>query len=113
MAVEFLLALGFVMICSAITVYVRDMEYILGIVTMAWQYLTPILYPVDMVPEKLLGIFYLNPMTPVIVAYRDILYYKQAPKLGTLIHAAILGIVLLLIGIKSFDKLKRRFVENL
>ena len=113
MAVEFLLALGFVMICSAITVYVRDMEYILGIVTMAWQYLTPILYPVDMVPEMLLGIFYLTPRTPVVVGYGDSLYYKQAPKLGTLIHAAILGIVLLLIGIKSFDKLKRRFVENL
>ncbi len=89
------------------------MEYILGIVTMAWQYLTPILYSVDMVPEELLGIFYLNPMTPVIIAYRDILYYKQPPELETLLHATVLGVVLLLIGIKSFDKLKRRFVENL
>lgn len=113
MAVEYVLALGFAMLCSAITVYVRDMEYILAIVTMAWQYMTPILYPVDWVPEELLGLFYLNPMTPVIVAYRDILYYKQIPELGTLVHAAIFGIVLLLVGIVAFDKMKRRFVENL
>lgn len=113
MLVEYILALGFAMICSAITVYIRDMEYILAIVTMAWQYMTPILYPVDWVPEELLGIFYLNPMTPVIVAYRDILYYKQIPELGTLVHAALFGIILLLIGIKAFDYLKKRFVENL
>lgn len=113
MLVEYILALGFAMICSAITVYIRDMEYILAIVTMAWQYMTPILYPVDWVPEELLGIFYLNPMTPVIVAYRDILYYKQIPELGTLVHAAVFGIALLFIGIKAFDNLKKRFVENL
>lgn len=113
MIVEYILALGFTMICSAVTVYVRDLEYILVIVSMAWQYLSPVLYPVEWVPDTLRGIFYLNPMAPVIIAYRDILYYKQVPELGTLIHAAIFGIVLLAVGIVVFDKLKKRFVENL
>jgi ABC-2 type transport system permease protein len=113
MVVEYALALGMVFIFSALTIYLRDTEYILGIVSMAWQFLTPVMYSVDMVPESMRTIFYLNPMTSVIVAYRDILYYKKAPELQTLILAAVMGIVLLIVGILVFGKLERRFAENL
>ena len=76
MIVEYILALGIGLLSAALTVYFRDLEYILGIVTMAWMYLTPVMYSVDLVPEQLLPIFNLNPMTPIIIVYRDILYYK-------------------------------------
>ncbi|WP_143321873.1 ABC transporter permease [Clostridium sp. HBUAS56010] len=113
MIIEYILALSFAMISSAVTVYLRDVEYILGIVTMAWQFLTPVMYSVDMVPDQFRTIFYLNPMTPVIVAYRDILYYKKVPELGTLVHAVCLGMVLLVVGMVVFSRLKRHFVEEL
>ena len=113
MIVEFLIALGVTMLLSGITVYFRDMEYFIGIFAMLWQFLTPIMYGVDMIPEALLPIFYLNPMTPVIVAYRDILYYKQIPQLSTLISAALFGIVISILGIKLFGKLKKHFAEEL
>ena len=109
MIVEYILALGIAMLTSALTVYFRDLEHILGIVTMAWMYLTPILYSVDMIPENLLPIFYLNPLTPIIIGYRDILYYKNIPHIGTL----VLGIVILIIGWISFDRLQRGFAEEL
>lgn len=113
MIVEYILSLSVAMISSAVTVYLRDVEYILGIITMAWQFLTPIMYSVNMVPEKLLPVFNLNPMTPIIVAYRDILYYKKAPELGTLVQAWSLGVVLLVVGLVVFSKLKRHFAEEL
>jgi ABC-2 type transport system permease protein len=113
MIVEFILALGIAMLVSALTVYFRDLEYILGIVSMAWMYLTPIIYPVDFVPEEIMPLFNLNPMKPIIVAYRDILYYKQTPQMGTLLHAFLLGIVVLIIGCFAFSKLKRYFAEEL
>lgn len=113
MLVEYLMALSVAMLSSAITVYLRDVEYILGIITMAWQFLSPVMYSVEQVPEKMLPLFNLNPMTPVIVAYRDILYYGEAPKLETLIHAVVFGVVVLIIGIVVFGKLKRHFVEEL
>jgi len=113
MIVEFILTLGIAMLVSALTVYFRDLEYILGIISMAWMYLTPIIYPVDFVPEKILPIFNLNPMMPIIVAYRDILYYKQIPQMGTLLHAFLLGIIVLIIGCFAFSKLKRYFAEEL
>jgi ABC-2 type transport system permease protein len=113
MIVEYLLALGIAMIVSAVTVFFRDMEYIIGIVVMAWQFLSPVMYAVDLVPESLRGIFMMNPMTPVIIAYREVLYYGNIPQLGTLLTAVIMGIVFLIIGFMVFGKLKKRFAEEL
>ena len=113
MIIEYSLSLGMALITSAVTVYVRDLEYLLGIITMAWQFLTPIMYSVELVPAGLMPIFNLNPMTPVIIAYRDILYYKQLPKMETLLQATILGVLLIVIGWWTFSKLKRHFVEDL
>lgn len=113
MIVEYILALGIAMLMSALTVYFRDLEHILGIITMAWLYMTPIMYSVDMVPKNLIPLFNLNPMTPIIVAYRDILYYKQIPQVTTLLHAFLLGILILIIGSIVFKKLQKGFVEEL
>ena len=112
-AVEYILALGMAFLVSAITVYLRDMEHILGIVLMAWQYLTPVLYDYEMVPEEYRLIFSLNPMTPVISAYRDILYYSKVPDLTTLLSAFAMGVAVLIVGWFTFAKLKRRFAEEL
>lgn len=111
--VEYLLSLGIAFITSSLTVYLRDLEHILVIIAMAWQFLTPVMYAVDAVPESFRPIFMINPMTPVIVAYRDILYYKQPPQLGTLLHAILLGAGLLVIGIGIFTVLKRHYAEEL
>ena len=113
MIVEYVMALGAAMVTCALTVYFRDLEYILGIVMMAWMYMTPIIYSVDMIPEKLRPILNINPMTPVIVAYRDILYYKQIPEMGNLLWALVLGVIVLLVGIAVFNKLQKGFAEEL
>ena len=113
MLVEYILALGMAMLTSALTVYLRDLEYILGIVTMAWQFLTPVMYSVDMVPEELRGIFSLNPMTSVIAAYREILYFGNAPRLNTLISAVVVGVIVLAAGWFAFSHLQKHFAEEL
>lgn len=110
---ETLLAFGLTMLVSAVTVYFRDMQFLLNVLMMAWQFLTPVMYTVDMVPERLRVIFYLNPMTPIIVAYRDVFYYKQAPELQTFLLGTVMGVVMLIVGWVAFGKLKRRFAEVL
>ena len=84
---------------------------------MAWQFLTPVMYSQEMVEEALpagmLKIWNMNPMTPMINAYRDILYYKTTPQLSTLSVAVVLGIVILVIGEIVFVKLQRGFAEEL
>lgn len=111
MLIEYVLALSIAMITSSVTVFLRDVEFVLGLVTMAWQFMTPVMYPMEMVPEKLHVIFNINPMTPIIIAYRDILYYKRVPNFGTLVHAIVLGILMLIIGTQIFGRLKTRFAE--
>lgn len=110
---EYLLAISIAMVVSALTVYLRDLEHILIIVAMAWQFLTPVMYSIDMVPDNLRGVFNLNPMTPIIVAYRDIFYYKQAPQVATLLHGFIFSVILLVVGFIVFGYLKKHFAEEL
>jgi ABC-2 type transport system permease protein len=113
MLIEYIMALGACFLLSAVTVYFRDLQHIMGIIALAWKFLTPIMYSIDRIPENLLPIFLLNPMTPVITAYREILYYGRTPDLFLLLHAAIFGIVILIIGIIVFGQLKKRFAEVL
>lgn len=113
MIIEFFLTLGLSMLVAGITVYLRDIEHILNIVMMAWQFLTPIMYSVDVVPEKYKGLFQINPMTSIMIAYRDILYYKKLPQLNTLFMAVLFGAIVLVLGYVSFSKLKKGFAEEL
>lgn len=113
MVVEYILALGMTMVMCAVMVFLRDLEYILGIVVMAWQFLTPVMYSIDLVPDNVRWIFALNPMTPIIEAYRDVLYYGKIPELETLMAAVIIGTVMLVVGWFVFQCLQKRFVEEL
>ena len=67
MLVEYILVLGIAMITSALTVFFRDLEYVLGIIGMLWMYLTPILYEIETIPEEYQKYIYMNPMTGVIL----------------------------------------------
>lgn len=113
MLTEFLLALGLCFIVSGATVYFRDLEHIMGIFVMLWQFLTPIMYSIEMVPEEMRGVFMMNPMTSIIMCYRDILYSKQAPHLQTLLLSVIFGVVFLVLGWLLFNHLQKRFAEEL
>ena len=112
MIVEYILCLGAAMIVASLTVYLRDLQYILGILIMALQYLTPVMYGADMVPDWAMPIFRLNPLSPVIEIYRDILYYQQIPSLSSLFSALIVGIVSIVIGELLFKKLQKGFAEE-
>ena len=113
MIVEYLFALGISMITSALTVYFRDLEYILGILAMCWMYMTPILYDIETIPEKFRPLIYLNPMTGVIQCYREILYYQRIPQIQVLGSALVIGVAFLILGFFVFQKLQKRFVEEL
>ena len=112
MIVEYILCLGIALIVASLTVYLRDLQYILGILVMALQYMTPVMYGSDMVPDWAMPIFRLNPMTPVIEIYRDILYYGNVPQMSSLLLALFIGIVFIIVGELLFKKLQKGFAEN-
>lgn len=112
-AVEYLLVTGIAMLVSCLTVYFRDLAYILGVISTLWMYATPLFYSPDIVPEAYRGYYNLNPMVSIITAFRDILYYKRIPALETLTLAIVLGLLILIIGTLLFNFLNRRFAEEL
>ena len=113
MLIEYILCLGFALLVSACTVYLRDLEHIVGVLLMVWIYLTPVMYDISFIPEDMQIIFRLNPMTPVVIAYRDILYYKRSPDMQSLAWAFLAGTLSIMIGFAVFAKLQKNFVEEL
>lgn len=112
MIIEYIFSLGVAMIVSAVNVYFRDLQHILGIIAMAWMYFTPIIYGINDVPEKWQRLFRINPMCHIITAYRDILYYKTIPDLPGLLITGAASVVVLVLGFAIFGKLKKRFAET-
>lgn len=111
-AIQFVFTLALAFLFSALTVFFRDLEHILSIVLMAWLYLTPVLYPVSLIPEEYQYLFGLNPMSVIINSYRDIFYYNQAPDSSLLVFG-ILAVGLLVLSHAYFSKVKFRFVEEI
>lgn len=110
-----LLSLGLAFALSAINIYVKDTEYIVGFVLNMAFYATPILYTADRFAENqlMMWVFKLNPMAHIIDAYRDIFLYHQLPTLGSLGYVFAFSMVVLLIGYVIFKKLEKGFAEEI
>ncbi len=111
--IQYILQLGLSFILSAITVYVRDVEYLINVLMMLAFYLSPIVYSADMIPSKYLPLFKLNPMFHIIKYYRDILYYGKIPEMGSVLLLLLVCIIILVVGYLIFRKLEKRFAEEL
>lgn len=98
---------------SALNVIYRDVEYILTNLLQALFYATPILYTVDIFPEKYRWILYLNPMTSIVNLYRSVLYYGEIPTKIDFIVFFIYSLFLGILGYYLFLKLDRGLIEKL
>jgi ABC-2 type transport system permease protein len=115
------LSLGLALILSSMNVFFRDTEHILGIGTLAWFFLTPIFYPVQMqlefLPQKLQWLAFLNPMSGIVWGYRRIIMAGKLPDTVvplwyTGVSAAVCG-VMLVVGFWLFQRLQTRFGDEL
>lgn len=111
--IEYILALGMAMLFSAITVYFRDMEHIMGIILQGWIYLTPVIFPIPEEKPAAKAIMMFNPMSPIILAYRDILYDGVFPSAERLLYSFGFAAFFFLLGFYAFGRLKRHFAEEL
>ena len=110
--IQFFLTLGIVMALSAINIYVKDTEYLINFIVNMLFYATPILYPVTLFPENFRWILYINPMTELINAYRDIFIYHQVPTLMAVGYLVGITTVIFFIGLVILRKLEKGFAEE-
>lgn len=111
--IQYMLQLGIVMAASAIDVYIRDAEYIINFFVQMLFYATPVLYSIDMFPERFRWILRLNPMATIVESYRNIFYYHTIPNLFLLGMVFVASLIIMLIGILIFKKLEKGFAEEL
>lgn len=104
-AVAFLIAIG--------NVYFRDLEHIVSVLVMAWFFLTPVLYSIDIIPPKVQLLFKLNPATGFIESYRRIFFTGMWPNWLHLLYLTIGGSLLLLFSFFVFLRLQRRVAEEI
>lgn len=105
--------LGFGMLLGALNVFFRDVGQLLGIVLQFWFWLTPIVYPVTILPERARNLIELNPMTQFVTAYQQIILHNQLPH-WTQIRMHTIGAVIFLIGgFYVFRRLSGDIVDEL
>lgn len=104
------LALGLGLWLSALLVEYRDIRLVLPFVLQIWMFLTPVIWPLDRVPERYRLLVQLNPMTGVIQGYRSALLGQpwDMAALGLSVLAAVL---LLITGAYYFRRMERSFAD--
>jgi ABC-2 type transport system permease protein len=110
--VQVTFAFGIILMLSAANVYIRDVQYMMNPIMMIWMYASPILYSIEMVPEKWLSIYKLNPMVTILQGYQSVLYNKTLPDFKALGTVFGISIIICIIGYLVFNKLQKRFAEE-
>lgn len=105
--------MGLSMLLSASMVFFRDTQFLWGIVSTLWQYLTPTFYPVDIIPEAWLPIYKLNPMYQFITFLRSILLDGMAPAAELYVGCFVSAFAMFGIGFWVFRRNQDKFVMYL
>lgn len=106
----FLFTVGIGLFLSCVSVFLRDMFYIYGIILTIWNYVTPVFYSLEILPESYQAIFKLNPMYQFIHAVRDIVLFGKNPSIFTLLILACISLVVFGIGAITFKKKQDKFI---
>lgn len=106
----FLFSLGMGMLLSALVVSFRDMMHLYGVLITAWMYLTPIFYPIDIIPEQVRFLIQLNPLASIIEMFRNVIMYGVVPDMMLHLRCFIPCILALLVGIIVFRKQQDNFI---
>jgi len=110
--VQLLFTAGIAFFVSSMTVKFRDFVYVIPNIITIWYFLTPIMYPSTLIPEKFKLLLWLNPFALLSIAYQDILYYNRPPSMQNITATGILSLIILLFGLTIFNKLKGSFPEE-
>lgn len=102
---------GLSLFLSVFTIYVRDVPQLAFVIMQLVFYLSPILYPVEMIPERLRFVVMLNPLVPIIQGFRDVLVFGRPVDIVSLYYPIVFAASLLYVGYTYFKAYERRFTD--
>jgi lipopolysaccharide transport system permease protein len=108
----FFIIYGLALLLASTYVYFRDLNQIWDVLLQLGMFLSPIVYPLSIIPDKYVFFYMLNPITRIIGMYRDILLNGTVPALSDFAIVLASALILLGLGTVTFNKLSRRFAEE-
>lgn len=106
-------SLGFGFIVATANVFFRDVSHIIQILLSAWFYLSAIIFPLEIIPEKYQIILKLNPMLYIIDGFHSTIFYGAPPDPRSMALAFASGIAVLVIGYRLFRRHQDAFIYYL
>lgn len=107
----YIFCVGLGLFLAQANVFFRDIQYIYNAVMTAWMYLTPIFYPIDMLPEWLIWIIkHLNPMYFYVGQFRDLVHMGRMPGMVIMTAGCVTALLMFVIGFWSFSKTEDKFI---
>ncbi len=107
----FIFSLGLGLWLAAITVFFRDIQYLWGVFVTMWMYLTPLFYPVTIIPEEYQTLYKnANPMYWYIEQFRDIVLYAKFPNTDSILMGISTAFIVLILGAWYFNKKQDEFI---
>lgn len=110
---QYLLLIFIALVVSSISVYVRDLQHLIGVALQLLFYAAPIVYAPEAIPQDFQWILNINPMAYIINAYRDIFYNQTMPDISNILILIVIFAMLCVFGYIIFNKLQKGFAEQL
>jgi len=112
-AIVVVFAYGAALFLSALTVFLRDVAHFIGIFMQLWFWATPIIYSLKQFENRpsVGRVLHLNPMTGVVVSFRNVVLLGRGPELGLLAYDALWAVGLMAIGLWTFNHWQKLFPE--
>ncbi len=107
------LAMGLGILLGVLNVFLRDVGEFMGIIFQLWFWLTPIVYPFEMLPDSMQGLIAYNPMLSLVQFYQDVLLYNTMPDFMSLRYPVILSIILLSLALFVFRRANSEIMDVL
>jgi ABC-type polysaccharide/polyol phosphate export permease len=111
--VQIVFTAAMTLLFSLANLFFRDVKYLLEIVLTLWMFASPVVYPVERIGGALGTFLALNPMAPILTAYRSILLHGELPSPGRFAYATIASLVLLVVSWVAFHRAEPRIAETL
>ena len=107
-----MLSTGVGIIISSLTTKYRDLAMLVGFGLQLWQYASPIAYGLSLIPDRYMGLYMLNPVTPVIVIFRLAVFGTGYFNWIYYLESWLLTLLLFFIGVVLFNRIERTFMDT-
>lgn len=110
-AIHVLLTIGLAMPIAAAAVFFKDVQHAIPVALMMLGYLSPVFYPLSLVPERFHTVYLFNPVAAVLTLYHEILYEGRLPSLALLASTAVVSLLVCGVGTALFHRQRALFAE--